>query len=135
MPAEVFALPADPTRRRAVEVPHAGELSVTDIEAKVDIEQWGASRHLRLLHEAGFVRARAEVQPVARLVYTFKAEGQPGSEITATVELRETDGATHVTLTNLCGTKEQRDAMLNYGAAAGAKAAWDRLAEVLRNHG
>lgn len=67
--------------------------------------------------------------------HAFKTEGQPGNEITATVELRETDGATHSTLTNLRGTKEQRDAMVNYGAAAGAKSAWDRLAGVLRNDG
>ena len=40
---------------------------------------------------------------------------------------------THLVLTNLCPSKEARDAMVQYGAAAGAKAAWDCLAEVLRN--
>lgn len=36
-----------------------------------------------------------------------------------------------MTLTNLCVSKEARDAMLNYGAAVGAKVAWDRLAKLL----
>lgn len=71
-----------------------------------------------------------EVRPVTRLVYTFAMEGQPG-EIRATVELSEKDGVTHLVLTNLCPSKEARDAMLQYGAAAGAKAAWKKLEEML----
>ena len=43
----------------------------------------------------------------------------------------EADGTTPLTLTNPCVSKEARDAMVNYGAAAGAKMAWDRLAELL----
>lgn len=45
--------------------------------------------------------------------------------------LKEADGTTLLILTNLCVSKEARDAMVNYGAAAGAKMAWDRLAELL----
>lgn len=72
-----------------------------------------------------------EVRPVTRLVYTYRIEGQPGSQLTAAVDLKETDGTTRLTLTNLCASKEARDAMLGYGAAAGAKVAWDRLAQLL----
>ena len=72
-----------------------------------------------------------EVKSVHRLVYTFQVEGQPGGPLTATVDLKETGGTTRLTLTNLCATKEERDAMLKYGAAAGAKMVWDRLAELL----
>ena len=58
MPADVFAVLADPTRRRLVEVLHDGEHSVGDLVAAVDIAQPGVSRHLRLLSEAGFVNDR-----------------------------------------------------------------------------
>jgi len=71
VPTEVFAVLADPTRRRVVEVLHAGELSVNDIVARVDVEQSGVSRHLRLLHEAGFVRVRADGQ---KRLYSLRPE-------------------------------------------------------------
>lgn len=70
-----------------------------------------------------------EVKPVVRLVYTFEAEGQ-GPPLTAAVDLEERNGVTHLTLTNTCASKEVRDNMLQYGAAAGAKGAWDRLEKV-----
>ncbi|MCA1812047.1 MAG: SRPBCC domain-containing protein [Halobacteriales archaeon] len=82
--------------------------------------------------EMAFRGVYREVKPVTRLVYTFVAEANPGREIVATVELAERDGKTHLTLTNLCGSKEERDGMVQYGAEAGARVAWDRLAEVLR---
>ena len=37
-----------------------GERAVNDIVARVDIEQSGVSRHLRILSEAGFVQMRPE---------------------------------------------------------------------------
>ena len=48
VPADVFALLADPTRRRLIEVLHDGERSVGDLVEAVDIAQPGVSRHLRL---------------------------------------------------------------------------------------
>jgi uncharacterized protein YndB with AHSA1/START domain len=81
--------------------------------------------------EMAFTGKYLEVRPVTRLVYTFAVEGQPGSELTAAVDLHEADGTTRLTLTNTLPTKEARDAMLNYGAAAGARMTWERLAEVL----
>jgi len=80
--------------------------------------------------EAAFSGEYLEVKPVTRLVYTFQAEGQ-GPPLTATVELDERNGVTHLKLTNLCASKEVRDGMVQYGAAAGAKTAWDRLDAVL----
>jgi DNA-binding transcriptional ArsR family regulator len=71
LPADVFALLADPTRRRVVEVLHAGELSVNEIVDQVGIAQPGVSRHLRILHDAGFVRVRAEGQ---RRLYALRPE-------------------------------------------------------------
>jgi hypothetical protein len=60
-----------------------------------------------------------------------QAEGQPGNQVTYAVDLKEADGTTPLTLTNPCVSKEARDPMANYGAAAGANIAWDRLAELL----
>ncbi len=60
--AKVFETLSDATRRRIVEVLRAGELSVGDIVAAVDIHQSGVSRHLRILSEAGFVRVRSDRQ-------------------------------------------------------------------------
>jgi DNA-binding transcriptional ArsR family regulator len=53
---------ADPMRFRIVEILRDGELAVNDILANVQIDQSGVSRHLRILHEAGFVHMRPEGQ-------------------------------------------------------------------------
>jgi DNA-binding transcriptional ArsR family regulator len=45
-----------------VEVLRGGERAVNDIVARVGIHQSGVSRHLRILHEAGFVQVRPEGQ-------------------------------------------------------------------------
>jgi DNA-binding transcriptional ArsR family regulator len=58
--ADVFQTLADPTRRRIVEALRSGEQAVNDIVDTVDIHQSGVSRHLRILHEAGFVRVRPD---------------------------------------------------------------------------
>jgi DNA-binding transcriptional ArsR family regulator len=60
MHANVFQTLADPTRRRIVEALRSGEQPVNDIVDTVDIHQSGVSRHLRILHEAGFVRVRPD---------------------------------------------------------------------------
>ncbi|MGI0053713.1 MAG: ArsR/SmtB family transcription factor [Thermoplasmata archaeon] len=71
MAADVFAILADPTRRRIVEGLHEGERSVGDLVAEVDIRQPGVSRHLRILKEAGFVSVRAEGR---RRLYSLRPE-------------------------------------------------------------
>lgn len=58
MGSDVFAILADPTRRRLVEVLHGGEKAVGDLVDAVDIAQPGVSRHLRILSEAGLVTKR-----------------------------------------------------------------------------
>lgn len=129
--AKVFAAYTDPHLLSKWWVPKGGSLTV---EA-MDVRPGGAYRFVQ--RDANgqrtvFVGKYLEVKPVTHLVYTFEVEGQ-GNEITATVDLTESQGKTLLRLTNLCVSKEARDAMLKYGAAAGAKAAWDRLAEVLRD--
>lgn len=75
---DIFAVLADPTRRRLVEVLHKGDQSVTDLVAAVDIAQPGVSRHLRILNEAGLVT----VHPVGqRRLYSIRR--QPFRELEA----------------------------------------------------
>ena len=58
----VFAALADPTRRRLLELLAAGERSAGELAREFDISRPGVSRHLRVLREAGLVRARGEGQ-------------------------------------------------------------------------
>lgn len=60
MQVDVFQTLADPTRRAIVEALLSGEHAVNDIVERVNIHQSGVSRHLRILSEAGFVRARPD---------------------------------------------------------------------------
>lgn len=60
MHVEVFQILADPTRLRIVETLRDGERAVNDIIERVNIHQSGVSRHLRILHEAGFVEVRPD---------------------------------------------------------------------------
>lgn len=68
---DAFQTLADPTRRRVVEALAAGERQVNDLVAEVGIHQSGVSRHLRILHEAGFVTVRPDGQ---RRLYSLKPE-------------------------------------------------------------
>jgi len=66
-----FQTIADPTRRRIVEALRHGEQQVNDLVARAGIHQSGVSRHLRILHDAGFVSMRPEGQ---RRLYSLKPE-------------------------------------------------------------
>jgi DNA-binding transcriptional ArsR family regulator len=67
----LFETLGDPSRRRIVAVLAGGERAVGEIVARLDIEQSGVSRHLRILNDAGFVRMRPEGQ---RRLYSLRAE-------------------------------------------------------------
>src|SRR5256885_16204643 len=60
MHTAVFEILADPTRRRIVEMVRSGEHGVNDILEEVGIGQSGVSRHLHILHKAGFVQVHPE---------------------------------------------------------------------------
>jgi DNA-binding transcriptional ArsR family regulator len=68
---EAFQTLADPTRLRIVEALRHGEQQVNDLVARSGIHQSGVSRHLRILHTAGFVSMRPEGQ---RRLYSLKPE-------------------------------------------------------------
>ncbi len=67
----VFQTLADPMRLRIVETLRHGEHAVNDLVEKVEIQQSGVSRHLRILQEAGFVRVRPEGQ---KRLYSLRPE-------------------------------------------------------------
>ena len=68
---DVFQVLADPTRRLVVETLRNGERQVGEIVEQAGIHQSGVSRHLRILHEAGFVSMRPDGQ---RQLYSLRAE-------------------------------------------------------------
>ncbi len=60
MNIEVFNTLADPTRRRILQALRRGERQVGDLIEQAGVHQSGVSRHLRILHETGFVSMRPE---------------------------------------------------------------------------
>ena len=58
-------------RLRIVETLRHGEHAVGDLVDKVEIQQSGVSRHLRILQEAGFVRVRPDGQ---KRLYSLRPE-------------------------------------------------------------
>ncbi len=128
--ARVFAAYTDPEQIPHWWAPAGGSVRVD----RMDVRPGGTWRFVQRAPggpELVFGGTYLEVRPVNRLVYTFSVEGQPDSEFTATIELTESAGVTHLTMTSRCRSKEARDAMLRYGAVAGAGAAWARLAAAL----
>jgi DNA-binding transcriptional ArsR family regulator len=71
MHLSVFQTLADPMRLRIVETLRDGEHAVNDLVDKFEIHQSGVSRHLRILHEAGFVQVRPEGQ---KRLYSLRPE-------------------------------------------------------------
>ena len=68
---DAFQTLADPARRRVIHALRHGERQVNDLITEVGIHQSGVSRHLRILHEAGFVAMRPDGQ---RRLYSLKPE-------------------------------------------------------------
>ena len=68
---DVFEVLADPTRRRILGALRQGEQQVNDIVRQAGIHQSGVSRHLRILHESGFVSVRPDGQ---RRFYALRPE-------------------------------------------------------------
>jgi DNA-binding transcriptional ArsR family regulator len=69
--SSAFEVLADPTRLRIVEELRRGERSVGSIVSTLGVCQPGVSRHLRILHEAGFVHAHPDGQ---RRLYSLRRE-------------------------------------------------------------
>ncbi|MGP8072667.1 MAG: ArsR/SmtB family transcription factor [Thermoplasmata archaeon] len=70
-PGVAFEVLSDPTRLRIVEQLRGGERSVGALVSSLAVCQPGISRHLRILHNGGFVRVRAEGQ---RRLYSLRPQ-------------------------------------------------------------
>jgi DNA-binding transcriptional ArsR family regulator len=81
MHAETFQVLADPVRLHIVDVLRTGERAVNDIVDIVKIDQSGVSRHLRILHERGFVSVRPDGP---RRMYSLRPE--PFHELDAWIQ-------------------------------------------------
>lgn len=55
-----FSAVAEPRRRQILDLLVAGERSVGELVARLDLAQPQVSKHLRVLHEVGLVAARRE---------------------------------------------------------------------------
>jgi DNA-binding transcriptional ArsR family regulator len=62
MPADTFAVLAEPTRRRILDLLRASESSVGELVTALDVSQPAVSKHLRVLREAGLVSCRTAAQ-------------------------------------------------------------------------
>jgi DNA-binding transcriptional ArsR family regulator len=71
MHTDAFQALADPTRRRVLDALGSGERQVNDVVEEIGIHQSGVSRHLRILHETGFVTVRPDGP---RRLYSLRPE-------------------------------------------------------------
>jgi len=59
---DTFTALADPTRRRIIESLAAGETSFGELADKFEMSRPAVSQHLKVLRDAGIVRARVDAQ-------------------------------------------------------------------------
>jgi len=76
-----FAVLAEPSRRRILDLLRDGERSVGQLVADLRLSQPGVSKHLRVLREAGLVEVRADAQ---RRLYHLRPG--PLAEVDAWIE-------------------------------------------------
>lgn len=81
MDTTILTALAEPNRRKIVELLREGPRSVGEIAEKLGLRQPQASKHLRVLSEAGLV----DVHPVAN-VRIYQLRGQPLEELGAWIE-------------------------------------------------
>jgi DNA-binding transcriptional ArsR family regulator len=62
VPVDAFAVVAEPTRRRILDLLRVSETSVNELVAALQISQPAMSKHLKVLREAGFVTSRIAAQ-------------------------------------------------------------------------
>lgn len=81
MTATTFAVVAEPTRRRILDLLRDRARSVGELVDQLGLSQPGVSKHLRVLREAGLVRVRAEAQR-----RWYELETEPLQEIDSWLE-------------------------------------------------
>ncbi|MFD2371591.1 ArsR/SmtB family transcription factor [Brevibacillus sp. GCM10020057] len=71
MKTEFFSALAEPSRLQIVDLLHEGPLTVGEIADRLSMRQPQASKHLRVLYEAGVVEFHAEAN---RRIYKLRSE-------------------------------------------------------------
>ena len=104
-------------------------------ECDIDFRPGGKWRvvHKGPEDEHEFYGEYREIVPPEKIVWTFEWGGLPGHVSVETMTLEEHDGKTTLTATSVYDTVEDRDGMLDSGAADGAAETWDRLDEYLKD--
>ena len=62
MPVDLFAVLAEPTRRRILDELRHDECSVNELVRMLSVSQPAVSKHLKVLRDAGFVSVRTAAQ-------------------------------------------------------------------------
>ena len=62
MPVDAFAVVAEPTRRRILDLLRLRDTSVNELAQALEVSQPALSKHLKVLREAGFVTSRIAAQ-------------------------------------------------------------------------
>jgi len=105
------------------------EVTVCSIDLRV-----GGSYHIVFVTEDGdecsFRGAYMEIEPPTRTVATWRFEGWPDADAVETVELREDDGVTTMTVTLAFADEAGRAHMTRHD---GQKDSFDKLEDLLRS--
>jgi uncharacterized protein YndB with AHSA1/START domain len=102
-------------------------------DCDIDFRPGGAWRvvHRAEGEEHVFRGEYREIVRPERIVWTFEWMGAPGHVSVETLTLEEHDGKTTLTARSVYDSVEDRDGMLQSGAAEGAEEAFERLEEYL----
>jgi uncharacterized protein YndB with AHSA1/START domain len=101
---------------------------------RLEVERGGHWRYVEHAPDGvhGFEGRYREVTPKSRLVRTFEWDGMPAHVIIETVTLEDLgDGRTRVLTHSLFHTPEERDGMLQAGAASGLAESYAALDKLL----
>jgi DNA-binding transcriptional ArsR family regulator len=75
MPADAFAVLAEPTRRRILDQLRLADMNVGDLVERLGISQPATSKHLKVLRDAGLVSCRTAAQ---QRIYSLEARRLEG---------------------------------------------------------
>jgi uncharacterized protein YndB with AHSA1/START domain len=131
----VFALFTDPELVSQWWGPRGTRAEVVEMDARTGGD-WRFICHNSDGSSTGFRGTFREITPPERVVQTFEWDGMPGYVSVDSAEFFELpDGRTKMVVTSLFHTTEERDGMLGAGMEGGMNETYQRLDELLAEHG